>query len=510
MGATKECTLLIVGDIPAMGSMRFRFPPGRVTAEMAEQAYLTGFDRIPWEVRPQLNEGELVLVRSCSDSAALHIPWHVEGHGLVTLSTGTLMERDEPYHLPLELARGKLCQLRNQLAEWEMMGVKVPEDVTVKLQEAMRCFSRCVALDHGSAESVAMAEQAIRLTLDSAFQLAASYSQQALGTRRQAADRFPVLLGADLGETVPDERATASFSEAFDTANVPVLWREIEQDQEQYCWDIPDRQIAWCQQNGLQVTAGPLIPLDPLALPDWITLYEEDMETLAALMSQFVQRVVQRYRGRVQLWQCAGRVNTGEVLSLSEEDKVRLTAQAIELVCALDPDTPVLVSFDQPWAEYLGKREMDFPPLHFADFLVRAGLGLSGLVLEINVGYRPYGSMLRDPLEFNRLIEYWGLLGVPLYISLRVPSGSGQDPLARRPVRPAGDGWSIERQKQWVRQYVPLLLSKPIVRGVIWAQLSDAVPHEFPHAGLFDAQGVPKPALGQLAVIRKTLICPAA
>jgi hypothetical protein len=166
----------------------------------------------------------------------------------------------------------------------------------------------------------------------------------------------------------------------------------------------------------------------------------------------------------------------------------------------------VVVSFDQPWAEYLGKREMDFPPLHFADALVRANLGLSGLMLEINVGYQPDGSLFRDPLEFNRLLDYWSLLGVPLYVSLSVPSASHDDPLARRRSRLPPHHWTPQSQQTWVQRYVPLLLSKPMVHGVFWSQLRDSEPHDFAHGGLFDLRRQPKPALRQFASIRKSFL----
>ena len=106
-------------------------------------------------------------------------------------------------------------------------------------------------------------------------------------------------------------------------------------------------------------------------------------------------------------------------------------ARTVELVRSLDPDTPALVSFDQPWAEYMRQRESDFPPLHFADALIRAGLGLAGLMLEINVGYSPGGTLPRHPLEFSRLLDAWSLLGLPLWLSLCAPSAYHEDPLAQ-------------------------------------------------------------------------------
>jgi hypothetical protein len=51
---------------------------------------------------------------------------------------------------------------------------------------------------------------------------------------------------------------------------------------------------------------------------------------------------------------------------------------------------------------------------------------------------------------------------------------------------------------------VPLALAKPGLQGVIWNQLRDSKPHDFPHGGLFDADGHTKPALRTLAMIRQT------
>ncbi len=40
--------------------------------------------------------------------------------------SATLMERLAPYHLPLELARGKINQVRGQAADWIMGGLMMP------------------------------------------------------------------------------------------------------------------------------------------------------------------------------------------------------------------------------------------------------------------------------------------------------------------------------------------------------------------------------------------------
>ncbi len=485
-----------------MGLMRFILPPDRISEETVLQTYLSGMDRVPWPAKVRQGDGELVIERAASDSANLYIPWQVQGHGLVTLSTGTLMERSDPYYLPLELARGKVGQVRSQLADWRTIGLVIPPEVQQKLADATVCLSRSAVEPQGTPASIEHADLAIRTALDAADLLAGCYTEQALSIRRRNANKLSSFLGADLGVSLLDDYTAREFLQTFSAAGVPVSWREVETGEETFSWDISDKQVQWCAAHGLRVCAGPLLPLDSRGIPDWLSLYEEDFDSVSAFATAFIQAAVTRYRGKVDLWVCASRVNTAKILSLTEEEKVRLSARTIELIRGIDPRTPVVVSFDQPWGEYLGRREMDYPPLHFADALVRANLGLSGLMLELNVGYTPGGTPLRDPLEVSRHLDYWSMLGVPLYISLCVPSESHADPLALKQARVPAGSWGPKAQQAWVQRYVPLLLAKSYVHGVLWNQLRDAEPHDFPYGGLFDIRRHPKPALRLLASIR--------
>jgi len=487
-----------------MGLMRFLvWPADRITEEMVDQAYLSGLDRIPWQTRAWAENQELLVERKVSESGNLHVPWDVPGHERVTLSTATLIERAEPYHLPLELARGKVGQVRNQMAEWRTMGMVVPGDLEATVARATRCLSEAVVEDRRAPRSIERAGEALRLALDAASLLSSQYAEQLLAVRRRGGNKLETLLGADLGSSLLDEYTAGQYVQTFNAAQVPMAWREIEAKEGKYDWEVVDRQIAWCRAHRLTICAGPLLQWDPRTVPDWLYLCESDFDGLAELVSEFIEAAVGRYRGGVDLWVAAGSANTAEAFSLSEEEQVRLTARSVETARALDPQADLVVSFDQPWAEYLRRRGHDFPPWHFADALLRVGLGLTGLALEINVGYAPGGTLPRDPLEFSRQMDYWSLLGVPLYVKLTVPSGSGPDPLAQRRTAPLSEAWTPQSQQAWISRYVPVLLAKPTVRGVFWSQARDSEPHAFPHGGLFDLGRHPKPGLRQLASIRQ-------
>ncbi len=51
-----------------------------------------------------------------------------------------------------------------------------------------------------------------------------------------------------------------------------------------------------------------------------------------------------------------------------------------------------------------------------------------------------------------------------------------------------------------------MLLAKQQVQAIFWNQLSDGVPHDFPHGGLFDATGTAKPALAALRSLRQQFV----
>jgi len=490
-----------------MGLMRFVVtPPERLTEAAVQQAYLSGLDRVAWQVRATGADGELQLRRSVSDSGNLHFPWPVPGHGLVTLCTGSLRERPEPYQLPLELARGTLAQLRDQLSEWQTIGLAIPDRIHQKATEAVRHFSRAAVSQEQPAESAAEAEAAIRAALAAGDLLSATYTDQAISFRRRGGQKLAALMAANLGSATFDAGAGQQYLSAFNGACVPFCWRDTEASEGTYRWELWDRQIKWSAANNLRVCGGPLLLLDSCGLPDWLALWEDDFENILSFVSDFITATIERYRGKVALWQCAARLNTGEILNLSEEDKLRMAARTVELTRRLDPQTPAVISFDQPWAEYMSRREVDFPPLHFADALVRAGLDLSGIMLEINVGYHPGGTLLRSLLEFGQQLDFWSMLGLPLIVSISVPSAAGPDPRARRKVRLASRAWSPQVQHAWVARYLPMILAKPYVQGVVWNQLFDSQLHDFPHGGLFDQQGQAKPALRTLAQIRRTLL----
>jgi hypothetical protein len=463
-------------------------------------------DRTPWLVEAEDDEGELVLERDVSDSGSVTVPWHVEGHGLLALSTATLAERWEPYNLPVELARGTINVFRTQLHEWQSIGLTIPDKVQGLLKEALLKFSWAVVQQPSGAG--AAAQEALRIALDGSQLLAAAYADQVIALRRRATGRLASLLGGTLGSAEMDAAAARSFLAAFNMAMVPVYWRDVEAAEGSFDWSACDRQVQWCREQGLRICLGPLLQPDARGLPDWVYLWDDDVESLLAAAGQFVDAAVKRYRDKVDLWHVAARVNTSQVLRYSEEEKLKMVAWIVCQIKRLDPEHPLMVGIDQPWGEYQGRRAVDLSPIHFADALLRARLDLKAIFLEMNFGCFAGGTLPRSEMDVSRLLDYWALLGVPLLVGLSLPSGDGADPQARQKIEFSAGSWSLAAQQAWAARYVPLILAKPVIQAVVWNQFEDGRPHDFPHAGLVTPQGQAKPALRALADLRAAYINP--
>lgn len=486
-----------------MGQLRFLLAGGELSgAPAAALGYLAGLEGIPWRggchwlpAATADGPGELVLERDCNESGCLHVPWCVDGYGEVVLSTACLMERTRPYHLPVELARGTLNRLRNQLADWQAAGLQIPAELEAATRTVSRNFGAAVTGGQ-VADQAARAQRVISESLQIARRVSAEYSAQWLAARQAQTGSLPSLLGGVLPQR-PLSAAEADWvRRSWNAATVSMRWSAIEPAPDQFQWDAVDQQVHWCLSQGLRVIGGPLLALAPGNVPDWIAARPLDYELLQRRLIRFIRVAVARFRGQVHVWKCTGGINVPGDPALAEEQRLRLAVAVIDEVRRLDPHTPAVAVFDQPWAEYMAASDLDLSPLHFADSLLRADLGLTGMGLELNIGYWPGWTLPRDVLELSRQLDRWSLLGMPLLIFLAVPSAAAPQsdarPVARQPCGRSGQ-LSLERQHEEASRMMPLILAKPYVQGLFWNQLADDANLPLAPTGLFDASGHSKP-----------------
>ena len=122
------------------------------------------------------------------------------------------------------------------------------------------------------------------------------------------------------------------------------------------------------------------------------------------------------------------RAATGNVLGLNEDELLWLTVRLAEAAKQIDPGLELSIGIAQPWGEYMALQERTHSPFIFADTLIRSGLQLAALDLELVMGVTPRGSYCRDLLEASRLLDLYALLGVPLRVTLGYPGGGHPRP----------------------------------------------------------------------------------
>lgn len=491
-----------------MGLIRFAVHPASLLSDWPEvhAGYLTGADGRVFSTRIEILDNIIECRRTSSESVKFHVAWPIQGLGRIVIPTASLPEREEPYLLAVELARGKIVQVRNQSAQWELAGLQIPSEFREPNRAAHQSFSRAAASQAQPEVASRLAEEAIRFAVQAGEILTRSYATQALAGRLQRFGTLPVSLGCELEGEIPTAEDSVLFNEIFNSATVSLPWTSIEAVEGEYNWDATDRQVEWCEQQKLMIRGGPLIDLGAGGLPTWLARWEHDVFNLQSFVCDFVETAIARYFGRIHIWEVCTRMNTGGALNLSEESRLTLTARVFDVARQVDEDAQLVVRIDQPWGDYLSRGAHGLSPLQVVDALIRSGVGLSGVNLEVAIGYRPYGSAQRDLLECSRLIDTWTILDIPIYVTLVCPSSSDVDPKASPEIKVNPRIWSgpgnEEIQARWIELMLDLLVAKQRVAGVFLPHFSDAQLHRFPHAGLLRGNGSNKPVVDRLIAQR--------
>lgn len=493
----------------AMGVMRFQVHPPEILGDWPEvyRGFISGIDQCAWPTRVEVEGPVIVCRRTNSESGKFNVAWPVPGFGRPVLSTASLPERQEPYLLTVELARGKIVQVRNQLALWQAGGMLIPPEFAMHSREAHLLLARAVAVQDNPRQASELAQESLIRACRAADLLTRAYVHQRLTVRHRQYAQLPTILGCSLGDSLFEPGQQRQFLDLFSGAAIPLQWRCIEQEEGQYDWEVSDLQVEWALANNLLIRGGPLLDLSPGGLPGWLAQWEHDFWNLQSFVCDFVETIVSRYLGRVRIWEVAARGNSGGELAMAEENRLTLVAKVLEVARKVDEDGQFLIRIDQPWGDYQARGQHKLSPLHFADALVRAGIALSAINLEIGVGYTPSGSPSRDLLDFSRMIDHWSALSIPLQVTLAFPSQSGSDDRVSTDLDVDARSWrmpvSESAQAAWLEDYVSLLLAKPGVVAVFWNHLSDNQMHRFPHAGLLRPDGTRKPAIEELSKLKQ-------
>ncbi|MCA9129134.1 MAG: hypothetical protein KDB22_18730 [Planctomycetales bacterium] len=479
-----------------MGDLKFNVPhTDQYDRRIWDSAYITGIEGIPWRCHHRESNGQFSIGREIDESGKLNIVWPTTAIGNVCISTTSLKISAKPYELCLELARGTVNRMRAQASDWQRMGLRFPDGFFPRTEKSLEYLLRALTSRSDRGAQRRLAQMAIDMALQASMVLCDSYSEQALNARKQLEGRLTTLLGIELE---PSPTCLPMFGRAIDTTfnlvNIAADLGAVETASGALDFSTFEAQADWGIRHNKKVCVGPLVHFGKGRLPRWMVLLGEGFESVREAACRHARECVERFQGRAHIWNVAAGLNTPGDIQWSDEEVLRLAVGMIETVRSADQRAPVLLTIDQPWSEYLRFDENGISPLHFADALIRAELGLSGLALDLRFGLEAGQSFPRDLLEISRLIDRWAMLGLPLMVILNAPSTALSEPPASSWQSPISSSGLVNPMS-----IVRILMSKPAVHGVIWSELRGVPTAD----GLMSHQEKPKGLVKEFTELRK-------
>ena len=435
--------------------------------------------------------------------------WDLGPLGSYLLETTRLMPRPAPYVLNVELARARLMRVVQKQEDWNLFDFAKAERFTAKFREAQSTFAEALGLLHDPAPASELADRALALAVDLSEELAAFHADLLIQRRRANGAVAKHVIGCRVDPSVTNEKYRETLANSFDYAVVPMNWRQMEPAERRFDTAAVDEWVELLGRKRIPIIAGPLIQLDEQHLPDWMFIWEHDFDSLRELAYEYVQRVVQRYRKAVSMWNVVAGLPTNGAFSLSFEQVIELTRLLVSQVKALLPNTRTLVTITQPFGEYHARKQHSVPPMAYAEMVAQAGINFEAFGVEIEMGVPSPGRFTRDLFQLSCLLDKFSTLGRPLFVTaIGAPGQPMPDPGDKSEGRldPSAGGrwhrpWDPDLQAEWMEAVYHLALSKPYVESLCWSELADIRPN-LPGGGLLDDVLKPKPGFEKLQAMR--------
>src|SRR5262249_51197030 len=154
-------------------------------------------------------------------------------HGALVTTTSTLRETDEPYRLVVELARGKLNQVRTQAADWQNIGLRPPDGFEESLAEATRLFGKSLFAP-SAAEADAWATRVLEQSYALGDTLVREFAEQMFATRHHEEGVIDSRLAARM--TRAPAESPAEYARTFNAVQLAFPWRDVEPEESHYDW----------------------------------------------------------------------------------------------------------------------------------------------------------------------------------------------------------------------------------------------------------------------------------
>ncbi|MDG2469998.1 MAG: hypothetical protein P8M80_12015, partial [Pirellulaceae bacterium] len=396
-----------------MGQYRFSIPASsRFSSDSLMACQIVGLEGIPWPGKTVLHEEMLLVTRNNNISGRLLVRWQTERFGELSLLTGTLPESEVPYALELELARGGLNRLRNQIAIWLEGGIAISEQIQDRLHVLVNQFSEALFTGNDRPKRTETCESIIDGTVELMFEVTDEFSRQIAAFQESHPDSIPVLAGCvvdeDPGVTIP----AAVLALAAQKMGQPTAAEPSD-------LTLTSQAMAWADEPGDHPVriVGPLLPFDNPQLPHWLP-EDSSFEKRLEIARRMCRTLGDEFGQHRKIFHVVSGISGVGHQHFNYPQQLQMTLEMLEAYEQKAPNQSMLISFDQPWGERLSMATGGTPAMEIADSLINRGARIAALGLEFNLDYWPHGSLMRDPLQWVDLIDRWSQFGFPLVIYL--------------------------------------------------------------------------------------------
>ncbi len=493
-----------------MGEFRFRLPDDWcLTSRRATSIHIVGIDGIPWPVRvsTEYDDSVIVVRRNRDESGKLFVSYPFKDFGEFTICTGSLPERHHPYDLVVELARGNLNRLRTQISVWSEGGLRIGGTIDQQTSETIDLLGKAI-LSADLTERDELAAQSLEQSMGTLFQLSRIFGDQVSNFRvtQDAFTKFWIAFNAGIPDRPCLESvATLAGKKCFDFAHVSPRWIEAGARQGESDAGDAEQCFDMISSGGTGIIAGPLLDASAAGMPaDLVAL--DDFEARRSRMLGNCRDVLRNLPDPTGFLHVACGLNGMGHRQLSYPQQLQVVSELMNLIDDLQVGVPNILSFDYPWAERMATSVGGIHPLQIADTLLRQGLRINYLGMDINLDYWPGGSVIRDPLQWIDLIDVWSQLGLPLVMFVRLPldrdisdhdtdtsrngnQGGTNQPNGKQLVFKQRSNLNDQQRLDFLRDVLPVVFARPNVHGLVLRQLTDAQDQRFPGAGITLADG---------------------
>jgi len=327
-------------------------------------------------------------------------------------------------------------------------------------------------------------------------------SRQLIG-RRYRFKREGYLFGCNAFAYRGDTPYGRYFREVLNFATLPFYLRRLEPREGKPDYSRVDAILEWCEKVGITPKGHPLWWGHEAGIPGW--LKGADWAAAQKHCARVVGRSVQRYRGRINIWDIINEAHDwANGLNLTHEQEVEITRICADAARSKNPDAKLIVNNCAPFGEYAAEGrvhlgpvyEKVFTPLSYLDAVMQAKVDFDIVGVQI---YFP----ARDMFSISKLLDEYARFGKPVNITelgvrTSPASRSGKGP----PVTEWHIPWCEKVQADWVEWFYTICYARPEVTAVTWWDFKD--PAFIPTSGFLREDGTPRESFFRLRAMEKS------